>query len=225
MTSSVQCDIIGTGEVPNDDADDVQTFWMALMTQIATIDKLRSVVENLPDSQKNFARSLIEQYDRKQSLSVRQWPYVQKLFDAATKSAEPAPVAEEIGNLSSIVELFDNAKSSGIKFPKIRFGHDDHSIVLSVAGPNARFPGTINIVCDEVWLGRVTREGYFTNPRKVEAPFDVKEMLLKLADNPREEMEVYGRRTGNCCLCGKTLTNEGSIEAGIGPICAGKWGV
>lgn len=33
-----------------------------------------------------------------------------------------------------------------------------------------------------------------------------------------------GKLTGVCCVCGRTLTNEGSIEEGIGPICASKFG-
>jgi hypothetical protein len=38
-----------------------------------------------------------------------------------------------------------------------------------------------------------------------------------------EEAKQYGRTTGTCCQCGAKLTNEASIEAGIGPICAQRW--
>lgn len=40
----------------------------------------------------------------------------------------------------------------------------------------------------------------------------------------REEAVRFGKLYGVCCICGRTLTNEDSIEAGIGPICAGKAG-
>lgn len=36
-----------------------------------------------------------------------------------------------------------------------------------------------------------------------------------------EQAAQYGKQTGVCCQCGRTLTNPDSIEAGIGPICAG----
>jgi hypothetical protein len=41
-----------------------------------------------------------------------------------------------------------------------------------------------------------------------------------------EEAKAFGALYGTCCVCGRTLTKEESIEAGIGPICAGKgmWG-
>lgn len=36
------------------------------------------------------------------------------------------------------------------------------------------------------------------------------------------EAEAYGKLYGICAVCGATLTNEQSIERGIGPICAGR---
>jgi hypothetical protein len=33
---------------------------------------------------------------------------------------------------------------------------------------------------------------------------------------------AFGRRTGRCMMCGRTLTNPESIDAGIGPICGGR---
>ncbi|UVT31030.1 hypothetical protein SEA_BIRTHDAYBOY_52 [Gordonia phage BirthdayBoy] len=38
-----------------------------------------------------------------------------------------------------------------------------------------------------------------------------------------EEGEAFGRLYGVCMKCGAFLTNEESIERGMGPICAGKW--
>ncbi len=41
----------------------------------------------------------------------------------------------------------------------------------------------------------------------------------------REDAAKYGHLYGVCMVCGRTLTDEESIEAGIGPICANKEGV
>lgn len=38
-----------------------------------------------------------------------------------------------------------------------------------------------------------------------------------------EESKEFGQLYGICCLCGRLLTDEDSIAAGIGPICAGKY--
>lgn len=39
----------------------------------------------------------------------------------------------------------------------------------------------------------------------------------------KEDAQAYGRQTGQCCCCGRALTNPDSIAAGIGPVCAGKF--
>lgn len=36
------------------------------------------------------------------------------------------------------------------------------------------------------------------------------------------EAKAFGALYGTCCVCGRTLTDEDSISAGIGPICSGK---
>lgn len=38
-----------------------------------------------------------------------------------------------------------------------------------------------------------------------------------------EQAKQFGALYGACCVCGRTLTSEDSIKAGIGPICAGKF--
>lgn len=38
-----------------------------------------------------------------------------------------------------------------------------------------------------------------------------------------EQAKQFGAIYGVCCNCGATLTDENSIEAGIGPVCAGKF--
>ena len=37
-----------------------------------------------------------------------------------------------------------------------------------------------------------------------------------------DEMVEIGRKTGLCCICGRSLDDEKSVEAGIGPVCAKK---
>lgn len=51
-------------------------------------------------------------------------------------------------------------------------------------------------------------------------------MIRRLSEATRltlEEAKAFGALYGACCVCGKTLTNEDSIEAGIGPVCASRF--
>ena len=63
-------------------------------------------------------------------------------------------------------------------------------------------------------------------------------VIFKLTEQMRASAEVVvamnrdtihvdhrGRKVGSCCVCGRMLTNKGSVERGIGPICGGKVGL
>jgi hypothetical protein len=48
--------------------------------------------------------------------------------------------------------------------------------------------------------------------------------ILAAAADPKAAAIAYGQRTGSCSVCGRELTNANSRTAGIGPICAEKYG-
>lgn len=58
----------------------------------------------------------------------------------------------------------------------------------------------------------------------VKNPAERKAILAEIEKNPEEAMVRYGRELGQCGHCGRTLTDEASRAAGIGPICADKMG-
>lgn len=49
-------------------------------------------------------------------------------------------------------------------------------------------------------------------------------VLTRIAEDPRRAAVDYGKKIGRCWRCHRTLTDRESLEAGIGPICAGKVG-
>ena len=46
-----------------------------------------------------------------------------------------------------------------------------------------------------------------------------------ISKDPMAAAQAHGHDTGNCSACGRLLTNELSVEIGIGPICRGRWGI
>ena len=48
--------------------------------------------------------------------------------------------------------------------------------------------------------------------------------LREFEADPLKTAITYGKLSGRCCSCGRDLTDPASIEAGIGPVCAGKFG-
>lgn len=48
-------------------------------------------------------------------------------------------------------------------------------------------------------------------------------LLAEFEGAPLAAAMRYGKLSGRCCSCGRELTDPESIDAGIGPICAGKF--
>lgn len=81
---------------------------------------------------------------------------------------------------------------------------------------------------DEIFKVYRTQAGHLATKQLIEGCFEYtgRKPLHSLKAEHRMtlvEAQEYGRITGICCNCGRKLTNEESIEAGIGPICAGKF--
>jgi hypothetical protein len=67
----------------------------------------------------------------------------------------------------------------------------------------------------------VPGEGFGAKATFVYAPGMMKQ-LSAATKMSLEEAKAFGALYGTCCVCGRTLTDEKSIAAGIGPVCAGK---
>lgn len=53
---------------------------------------------------------------------------------------------------------------------------------------------------------------------------DVQDALKTILADPFAAQVAYGKLTGTCGTCGRILEDEASVAAGIGPICAAKFG-
>lgn len=122
-------------------------------------------------------------------------------------------------NLDRIREMFDAATASGYKKPVYRA----EGLKISLASLTGRNAGCLYVVEieDDAYQGKI--EGVsFKAVRETKGTTLAR--LQAIAADPAAAAVAYGRRTGTCACCGRELTNHASIEAGIGPICAEKWG-
>lgn len=195
------------------------------------VNELRGLVEKLSPGSQKFAKSLIQQFDRKGALSPKQMPYVQKMIDQATK---PAAGRKEVkvGDMSGLLEIFKRAAIS-LKYPKIRLVVGDAlPLVLKVAGPRSRVPGAINITNGggfrepgSKWYGRISPEGVWTQGGDFDENTEVLGLLEKMSKDPAGTAAEYGRMTGSCCFCNRKLEDERSTDVGYGPVCADHYGL
>ena len=184
-------------------------------------------MEGLKAVDSDFARDLLKKCEGR-ALSYDQMAWVHKLV---IDNARPAETAD-IGDLAPILRLFATAREH-LKFPKIRIAIDaDTRIKLSIAGPRAKFPGTVNVTDDAPygfagWFGRIHDDGEFEISRRYRDDPNflgrLVDLLRHFARDPAGVASAYGMLSGHCSFCSKELTDERSTEVGYGPVCAKKW--
>ena len=198
------------------------------------IEPLRGMVE-----WNDFAASLVAQFDARGDLSEKQVASARRMIAkcAASRAERTAKrdAASVTVDLSAIRAMFDTAFASGRKRPSYRA----EGLALSRAPDHGRNAGAIYVKIprtapagdplnpqlddDSAYQGKITPDNVFAPSFKV-ADTTVA-ALQAIAADPTEAAVRYGRKTGNCACCGRELTNAESVALGIGPICAGKFGL
>jgi len=158
-----------------------------------------------------FAQAMCDAVVRFGSLTDNQLAAVQKCMARdderqAAVAAKPAPVVgiDSFPRIEKLVRDQNLKLHLGDKAKVVMF----QSGAVAVVGPQFG-TGTFGIIEHGGALRRfkAMTEETFTRLQAVEA-------------RGLEAVKEIGIATGRCCVCGRTLTDEGSIEAGIGPVCA-----
>lgn len=175
----------------------------------------------------SFAADLVRKFAQYGFLTENQVSAAQRMLAkvAARNEARKAEKAQREANavtvdLSAIRAMFETAQGNGLRKPVYRA----EGLVISLAGANSKNAGCLYVKSvGGDYQGKITQDHKFLPIREV---LDTTEAaLLTIAQDPRAAAVKYGRDLGNCSCCGRLLTNKSSIEAGIGPVCASKWGL
>lgn len=196
---------------------------------------LNNAIEYLSDPEN---RAKLDEYKRGVALdllrkgqrygfSPKQADYLIALAKLADRGAVNERPRVDI-NGAKLIAWFD-AAASKLKWPKVWLELSDGSpLKLHRAGDRSRTPGALHVTDggpfgDNVWYGRVDRDGTLTEGRAMTD--EVREVLKRLADDPAGVAAAHGHKTGSCCFCNRELSDERSTSVGYGPICAGKFGL
>lgn len=168
------------------------------------------VLHNIPG---DFARSLRTTVPP----TAKQLAWIHRLaMDYKQKQQSPA------SDFGPLFNAFDFAQSNGAKRLTLRFEginikpNRDNS-VLWVTSQTEQELGQYGL--KPKYLGKITRQAL--DPR---LPDDVKTTILSAAKDPLSAAIQFGKISGSCSCCGRELTDPVSIDRGIGPICAQKFG-
>lgn len=200
----------------------------AQKSPIEKVEALRAVVSKLPVGNVDFASSLIAQFERKGFLSPNQWPWVEKL---TALGEQGAPKPKSLGNVAEIYAMFAKAQEK-LRFPKITLQLTQGSLLsLYVSGARSKQPGVVNVTMPstegKLWLGRVQKDGKFEPSLRADKATQeqVGKLLFRLAKDPQGVVKEFGKLTGHCSFCYRTLSDERSLNAGYGPVCAENFGL
>jgi len=175
-------------------------------------DKLKQWIETSDHSWAVRMRDVLAQYG---SLTQKQ---LDVSFRIMHELQQPKAEAKEL-NIGAIEEAFKRAKLV-VKRPKMTLKH----FTFKCAPEHGKNPGAIYITDtdnNDQYLGKVLN-GFLTQSR------DCTEQQLheiqQIAADPKQAAIAYGKEWGICCVCNRTLTDPISVQNGIGPICAERFG-
>lgn len=123
---------------------------------------------------------------------------------------------------AGIVRTIENAKASGLKRIVLRF--------QSFQVKPSKYDGKCYVFGYETEVNQwgtlsPVYLGWVTNSQTSLADAELVKSLELVSKDPLSAAQLYAQETGNCACCGKELTVRESIDRGIGPICAAKFGL
>lgn len=175
----------------------------------------------LSERDQEFAMSLLEQYSRSYTLSLKQWHWVYTLNERVI-GIEPL-----YGDFDAVHVMFRLAGES-LKKPKIRLVSHANRFVQLNFDPETR---NLKIFVDG-WQGHGVRkfagviEGNVIKPYDLDrCSEDVKLIIQEFALDPQGVSKAMALKLGCCLYCGSRLSDDESKAKGYGPICAGHYGL
>ena len=179
------------------------------------------VLETLRGMRSTFAQDLARKWNK---LSAKQYAWAHKLsVDANKNQQQVAPVkSNEPSQFEALFAAFQAAKNKGAKRLTLRLDGinvkpNRDNTCLWVTSQSETEMGEYGP--KPKYLGKVTTAGCDSRLSDT-----VKETIMGAANDPLSAAIRYGKVSGRCSCCGVKLDNPKSIERGIGPICATKFG-
>lgn len=176
------------------------------------------VLQSLRSQRSSFAQDLARKFN---SLSPAQYSWAHKLA-VDHNSRQQKFDDTQVSQFEALFNAFEAAKSKGAKRLTLRFKginikpNRDLS-ALWVTSQTETEEGNYGL--QPKYLGKVTRISIDSRLSD-----DVKEVIMSASKDPLTAAIRYGKVSGECSCCGRELTDPQSIERGIGPICATKFG-
>lgn len=164
----------------------------------------------------DFAASLLLSLRKWGSLTQPQLAAVQRCIHKKQAQTERHANAPTV-SLDAVEQAFGKAKSAGVKSPKLRLD----AFTFSPAKETSKNAGAIYVKEGDTYLGKVLGGKLFAS--SVCTP-QQEQLIIDLSKDPLAAAVAYGKRFGKCSVCNRALSDEESVNRGIGPVCASRFG-
>jgi len=192
------------------------------------IHKLKSYLDEDKISS-GFATSLFSQFEKRGTLSDKQWGWVLKLVDQADN---PPPPSQKLPNIKGVLALMKRAVDpKGKTFPKLWLKLSDSDLRIHRATSASKYNGQLMLTDGKgygrnLYFGRIDTKGdLFLAREGKQRSQEIIDLLTRLVADPEKVVSEYGNLSGNCFACHKQLTDDRSIRVGYGKVCAKKFGL
>lgn len=170
---------------------------------------------------------------------ARDLPYLYSFQDQrAASGATTITRTEHVANAERLFALFERARQHSHTVA-VRFDltNTTRGLRLELAGPSSRYAGQLLALTEQrngrsrrSLYGVLSASGSFAGtvgPTGIELEIynEVLQALRNFSEAPASYAAAHGRATGNCCFCGRGLTDARSVAVGYGPICADHYGL
>lgn len=181
---------------------------------------------------------------------ARELPFLYSFDDVRRAAgAQPTDERETIPNAARLFEMFERANEMQRRQPnasqlsprgvavRFRLNSTERGLRFELAGRSSRYAGQLLALSQErgragrrAMYGVLMRDGTYNarvGATEIEREIhrEVLHVLRVFADAPAATAAREGRQTGNCCFCGRGLTDSRSVTVGYGPICADYYGL
>jgi hypothetical protein len=178
-------------------------------SKFATVKDAKAYFENDKSWKYNdFVSDLLS----RKNLSVSQESWLHYI---ATQDVIDSETPAEAGDYLKLVNTMYNAVQNNVRKLQVRLP----GITLSTVNKGVNI-GCVYVYENNQYVAKITTSGVLMG----NVSDDVKNLLEDANDNLLQLAKIYGHESGSCSICGRKLDNPLSVQMGIGPICAKRFG-
>lgn len=173
-----------------------------------------------------FAESLVTQFKRKGALTDRQWDAAMRMVAKVQETAARKETLKSEVAIDRIKGVLDTAVARKLKTPQFHAA----GLSFSLARASSFNAGAVYVKEGDTYLGKIKSGTFQPSAAATRQTLDA---ILRVAADPLGEAVKHGHLTGRCSCCNRKLTDDttkgkdgkSSVERGIGPVCAVKYGL